>query len=107
MRPGPYARYPSTYAPPRQTPTPPDRPTARFTYTPAAPVVGDEVTFDATTSGGQIDPYDWQEAMSDERAEGPVAHFTFATAGRKTMILTVVGPGGRHAAGQNIDVTEP
>ena len=44
--------------------------------------------------------------MSDERAEGPVAHFTFATAGRRTMILTVTGPGGQHAAGQNVDVAE-
>jgi chitodextrinase len=106
MRPGPYARYPSTYAPPRATTPPPDRPTARFTVTPAEPVVDEEVTFDATTSSGQIDTYDWQEIMSNERAEGPVARFTFATAGRKTMILTVQGPGGQHSAGQYVDVAE-
>ena len=98
-------RYPSGYMRP-PAPEPPARPTARFTVTPPAPVVDEEVTFDASTSSGQIDTYEWLEAMSDERAEGPVARFTFATAGRRTAILTVTGPGGQHAAGQNVDVTE-
>jgi chitodextrinase len=99
-------RYPSAYAPPRPTPEPPARPTARFTVDPPSPVVGDEVTFDASSSEGQIDRYSWQELASDQRAEGVTVSVTFATAGRKTMILTVYGPGGQHATGQYVDVAE-
>ena len=89
-----------------EAPAPTERPTARFTFTPAAPVVGEEVTFDASTSSGVIDTYDWMDALSDEHAEGVTARFTFASAGNKPVVLTVTGPGGRHQAGQNVEVAE-
>lgn len=67
MRPGPYARYPSGYAPRRSTTPIPD-PVADFTVTPAAPTSEDQVTFDATpsTPAAHIDRYSWQLLMGGE-----------------------------------------
>ena len=86
---------------------PPDPPLrGAFTYTPAQPAAGQEITLNAKASSGRIDRYEWWEIMSDERAVGMVARFTFPTPGRKTMLLTVTGPGGRHQGGQYVDVAE-
>ena len=56
------------------------RPTRRsrsaFTYTPAQPALGDEITLDAKASSGQIDRYEWLGITCDEHAEGMVARFT-------------------------------
>lgn len=82
-------------------PEPPARPTARFTFAPAAPTVGEPVTFDASTSTGEIERYGWQ-ATSGETAEGAVAEITFATAGSRMMVLTAEGPGGRNSVGDQI-----
>ena len=79
---------------------------AAFTVTPAVPRAGQQITLDAKASSGQIDRYEWLEAMSNEHADGMIARFTFPTPGRKVMLLTVTGPGGRHQSGQYIDVTE-
>ena len=87
-------------------PEPPARPVARFTFSPASPVVGEEITFDGSSSEGEIDTYEWLEAMSDERREGVVVRYTFATAGRKAVVLTVVGPGSQHQGGQNVEIAE-
>jgi hypothetical protein len=82
------------------------RPTSRFTYTPANPRAGDEVTFDAMSAIGQIDTYEWLEVGSNQQAEGHIVRFTFLTPGRRAMLLTVTGPGGRHQGGQHVDIAE-
>jgi PKD repeat protein len=67
-------------------------PVARFTYAPAAPGIGDTVTFDASSSAddGSILFYDWDFSDNgDFDAEGQVVRFAYNAPGARTVRLRV------------------
>ena len=86
---------------------------ARFVRTPSAPRVGEEVTFDGSTTGGGATPYksyEWYLDGADEPESetGPVLKTTFA-AGRHTARLTVTDAQDRTstATEQSFKVADP
>jgi PKD repeat protein len=85
--------------PPSAPPTEFGAPTARVTYSPAAPKVGALVTFNASqssASSGSIVSYVWDfgdDTFNDEH--GVDASHVYGTAGTYTMILGVIDENGR------------
>ncbi|MBI5310309.1 MAG: PKD domain-containing protein [Actinobacteria bacterium] len=83
-------------------PDPAPVPTAAFGFTPAAPVAGRDVQFDASTSTGGVDgdvtgtlvSYSWQFG-DGATADGATAAHSFADAGDFTVSLTVVNDYGQ------------
>lgn len=73
-------------------------PTADGSFSPAAPHVGESVTFDATTSTDAETPraltYEWDFGAGTVPATTAVATHTFATTGAKTVKLKVTDPQG-------------
>lgn len=75
-------------------------PVASFTYDPENPVVGEEITFDASSSydpDGEIVSYGWDLDASDGiqvDAEGELVTHTYAEAGDYTIRLTVTDNDG-------------
>ena len=89
----------------RHPPEPPARPVASFTFAPASPDVGEEITFDASSSSeGEIDTYEWLEAMSDERRRGRRRPLHVRDRGAQGRGPDRRGPGGQHQRGQNVEV---
>jgi hypothetical protein len=82
-------------------------PTARFTFSPAAPVVGQTVTFDGTSSSCTASrcTYRWRE-LSSGRALGTRSklRFAFRSAGTKRVQLMVTNKKGSHGRVEH-DVT--
>ncbi len=73
-------------------------PTADFAYVPAAPAVGDAVTFDASDSfdfDGTIVNYSWDfDGDGAADASGVSVVYTFQVAGRRSVTLTVTDNAG-------------
>lgn len=68
-----------------------DYPTAKFTHSPTAPLVGQNVTFDATTSqpnGGSITTYEW-DFGDDQTSTGSITTHAYSTTGTFTVNLTI------------------
>lgn len=66
-------------------------PFASFTYSPANPAVGEQVTFDASASSdsdGTVDKYEWDFGDSST-ATGKTAYHSYSAAGTYTVKLTV------------------
>lgn len=66
-------------------------PFASFTYSPANPAVGEQVTFDASASSdsdGTVDKYKWDFGDSST-ATGKTAYHSYSAAGTYTVKLTV------------------
>ena len=82
-------------------------PTASFTYTPAAPVIGQPVTFDASSSKCPDGPciYEWSDDGSPTRppkplwplGSGQILHFTFQEADTKYVRLVITDADGQTA----------
>lgn len=80
-------------------------PTARFTYSPTAPIVGQAVTFDGTGSScpGAPCTYSWSDDGSPSRpptplwplGSGATLKFTFHEAGTKYVRLVITDAGGQ------------
>ena len=71
-------------------------PIASFTYSPQNPMVGEEITFDASSSydpDGQIVSYNW-DFGDGNIAEGEVVTQAYANAGDYTSGLTIMGNDG-------------
>ncbi len=85
----------------------PPPPTARFTYSPTAPVVGEPVTFDATSSDCPAAPcsYSWSDDGSPTRPPAPLwplgsgatLQFTFHEAATKYVRLAITDATGETA----------
>ncbi|TMI57568.1 PKD domain-containing protein [Candidatus Bathyarchaeota archaeon] len=83
---------------------------ASFTYAPASPSVGSQVTFTATSSGG-TQPYSFSWAFGDgSTGTGATATHAYATAGSYTVVLTVkdsASPQQTVTSQQTVTVTNP
>jgi len=83
---------------------------ASFTYTPASPSVGSQVTFTGTASGG-TQPYSFNWAFGDgSTGTGATATHAYATAGSYTVVLTVkdnASPQQTVTSQQTVTVTSP
>jgi len=92
----------SICAPPENQP-----PTASFTYSPQNPVVGEEITFDASSSydpDGTIVSYDW-DFGDGAKASGDVVTHAYSSAGDYTVILTVTdNEGAKNSMSKTISV---
>ncbi len=85
----------------------PPPPTARFTYSPTAPVVGEPVTFDATSSDCPMAPctFSWSDDGSSTRPPAPLwplgsgatLQFTFHEAATKYVRLVITDAVGQTA----------
>lgn len=70
-------------------------PVARFAYSPALPVVGQPIAFDATASTGSITGYRWDFGDDGSvEATGPTATYSFGVAGPWRVRLQLVGADG-------------
>lgn len=74
-----------------------EKPTARFTFSPAAPAVGESITFDASASqagsGRQIVSYEWD--FGDGNTDtGVITVYEYAAPGTYTVKLTVTDDKG-------------
>lgn len=71
-----------------------EMPTATFTYSPTAPYVGDNVTFDASNSSdvnGYIASYIWDFGDGNAlNTTSPITHHTYGIVGNYTVKLTVI-----------------
>jgi PKD repeat protein len=95
------------------TPSNPSAPVAAFTFSPAAPAVGDVVTFNASTttdSGtacGAACTYVWTFA-DGTTATGMIVSRSFSEGGGQSVTLTVTDSGGAtSSATQTVSVTLP
>ncbi|WP_160048855.1 PQQ-binding-like beta-propeller repeat protein [Natrialba sp. INN-245] len=93
---------------------PGDGPIASFGYAPADPVVGEEVTFDASASSvadGEIVEYRWDfngDSAIDETTTEPVANWTYGAVGTHEPTLTVEDDEGRtDETTETVLITEP
>jgi len=82
--------------------SPPDgcpAPTPAFSVTPSAPTVGQQVSFDASTTGCPAAPcsYAWSHG-STAFASGQTASFTYQSSGAKAVTLQVTDARGRSAS---------
>jgi len=71
-------------------------PVASFTYSPENPVVGEEITFDASSSydpDGEIESYDWDFGDGNSAQEEVVTH-AYVEAGEYAVTLTVTDNDG-------------
>jgi PKD repeat protein len=71
-------------------------PTASFSYLPSNPIVGENVTFDASASNdpdGSIVSYQWNLGDGDN-ATGVIAHHSYSSSGNYTISLTVTDDDG-------------
>ncbi|MFQ3475085.1 S8 family serine peptidase [Halonotius sp. F2-221B] len=86
-------------------------PTAVFNYSPSSPVVGEEVTFNASGSvdpDGQITSYEWMFDETGSVKSGKQIAHTYNTAGEYTVKLLVTDDGGATTnTTQTIIVTKP
>ena len=72
-------------------------PQAKFTFSPARPVVGQPIRFDASAShdlDGHIVLYEWDFGDGTEEDYGMLVTHVFTTAGTYTVTLTVTDDGG-------------
>ncbi len=73
-------------------------PTADFTFSPAAPVAGEPITFDGTSSAdfdGEIVVYEWDfDGNGEADATAVIAEHTFSEPGVHDVSLTVVDDSG-------------
>jgi len=85
-------------------------PVASFTYSPENPTVGQEITFDASSSydpDGQIVSYDWDFGDGNSAQEEVVTH-AYVNAGDYISSLTVTDNGGlQGSTNQTITVSYP
>jgi hypothetical protein len=98
---------PTESSPPPPPSPPPPAPTASFTYSPAAPVVGQVVTLDAVSSTCADAPctYEWSDDGGPTRPEtvlwplgaGQTLQFAFSEAGTKHVRLVVADAAGQTA----------
>ena len=72
-------------------------PVAAFTFSPASPKQGEEVTFDASTSKGEGLTYQWSNIGGSDFGTGKVAKFTYKNTGTKEAKLVVTDSKGRKA----------
>jgi beta-lactamase superfamily II metal-dependent hydrolase len=71
-------------------------PTASFSYLPSNPIVGENVTFDASASNdpdGSIVSYQWNLGDGDN-ATGVIVHHSYSSSGNYTVSLTVTDDDG-------------
>jgi|GEM_PF-1261920 len=85
-------------------------PAASFTYSPENPVVGDEVTFDASASAdpdGEIASWEWD--FGDINTDsGEIVTHTYSTAGDYTVTLTVTDDeGATDSVSKTVSVNQP
>lgn len=94
----PFENYASTPPPENQPPT------ASFTYSPQNPMIGEEITFDASLStdpDGEIVSYEW--GFGDgEAASGEIVTHAYSDVGDYTVTLTVTDDDG--AANSSSDI---
>ncbi|MEE8526807.1 MAG: PKD domain-containing protein, partial [Thermoanaerobaculia bacterium] len=62
---------------------------AAFTYTPADPQAGEQMTFNGSASTGDIGTYFWSFGDGSPSASGPVAAHTYEAEGTYNVFLTV------------------
>lgn len=85
-------------------------PVVSFTYSPENPVVGQDVTFDASEShdpDGSIVSYEWDFGDgSKETTTSPTIQHSYSSAGTYTVTLTVTDNGGlTHSTSVQVEVT--
>jgi PKD repeat protein len=88
--------------------------TAAFTFSPTSPLVGQGVTFNATSSraagGFSIVEYIWHFGKDEATVttQSPIASTTYGTEGVYTVTLTVVDSAGRRqTTSQTVTITAP
>jgi len=93
-----------------------DAPVASFTYSPTSGIeTGQLVTYDGTSSTGEIDTYEWDDAASLSNPvargtwpmnvnSGPIGEMAYQNPGTKYPRLWVSGPGGTDSAIQTLSV---
>ncbi|RJS81043.1 PKD domain-containing protein, partial [Methanophagales archaeon] len=85
-------------------------PTASFTYSPQNPVVGEEITFDASSStdpDGSIVSYEW-DFGDGNTGSGKIVTHSYPSAGDYTVTLTVTDDkGAKDSTTKEIKVTPP
>jgi PKD repeat protein len=83
-------------------------PNAAFSYLPAAPMVGEWVRFDGTSStdsDGTISSYQWSFGDGTSPVNGPVVYHQFAATGSYLVTLTVTdNDGGTGTATQSVNI---
>jgi len=84
----------------------PDAPTASFASNVASGAVPLTVEFNASTSTGQIESYNWNFGDGQTGNGATISH-TFTNAATYTVELTVTGPGGSNTTSANISATDP
>jgi hypothetical protein len=103
---------------PPPPPPPPTPPTASFTYSPLAPVTGQQITFDGASSTCSDGPcsYQWSDDGGTTRpvpalwplGDGQTLQFAFSGAGTKYVRLLVTDAAGQTATVEhNVVVAEP
>jgi PKD repeat protein len=73
-----------------------DYPQADFTYSPAVPLIGETVTFDASAStpnGGSIESYQW-DFGDDSTGSGAIVTHAYSNVGNYTVVLNVTDTEG-------------
>jgi PKD repeat protein len=82
---------------------------ASFTYSPKAPVIGEEITFDASSSydtDGYIVSYNW-DFGDGSSAQGPVVTHAYTEAGKHTVTLVVTNSEGLTGSTWRVVSVEP
>ncbi|HYG61688.1 MAG TPA: PKD domain-containing protein [Thermoanaerobaculia bacterium] len=83
----------STGGNPPPPPPPPPGLRAAYVFSPAAPVAGQAIAFDATSSGGSPTGYVWDFGDGTAFGSGAQVQHTYAKEGSYKVQLSVTGPG--------------
>ena len=87
-----------------------EAPTAAFTFSPASPVVGSNVSFDGTGSGdsdGHVASWSWNYGDGSAAGSGATSSHTYAHAGSYTATLTITDNDSQSASISHAVVVTP